>query len=741
MINKETLYIYAILLVFLFPIYKGEQRVCANQLYNSRIDNVIHPYNKNAIVADTIAKDTIAIDISPNVNDLLLIFPTNNGTLLWKSHPLKVGIIKRSWPISTINEQGHLIGLNPDVMMAVLEKLNLNYQIYVGTLKEIERSFNNGDIDVVSGYLKIEKRISSCLFSMPYFYFDYRTAVLEKNKRLKETNDLNRYGASVAVGEEDDFTHEDFQNFAPNVTIKVYKNYREASESVYSGECDALLRMDCIPFIKDTISHQEMSLLPNVYYNAFPNTIAVRNGNKKLINLINNTLFKLIENGKINSIIKKYNLQKNKQLLIEAISRKMDILIVSALILFILLIYFLIKLMNKRKVNKETSNLFRNVLNKMPITLFLSEINNPFSIEYFNDVSHWLTVKNGKIEILPEFSESQTKKKLDEMIQNTWDTGESKMNILELKSKVTNKPFYVILRLMKISDGSKNRLIMTSIDGTDLISTKKLAELNDLYMTNYLVDVSFEIRTLLNSIVGFSQLIPDVMDSTTKDEYLDIIENKGQLLNILINDVLVLSKLESGQYIPTFQKINMIDYLEINHTQLFQKYLKPNIELILDSYYDTYFMDIDVDLYQIITEQLLRASIEFMDPGKFNIGFIEYNGEFILYASGNDNDYCKNNLLTILHQTLNSNYLGLNNLFSLAICLAAAKLLKAKVGFYHTKENRVTIWFSIQVIEENRSSITKKMESFTCKKELENRWHNVWFELDKNNEYQEGGQR
>ncbi|MFA6831275.1 MAG: transporter substrate-binding domain-containing protein [Bacteroidaceae bacterium] len=727
-------YLLASLLFFTLLVCKEDNVVYAESLCNSTINQQKISFDENLIPEDTLGKEA-----NQNKNEVLQLYPKNNGTRLWESHPLRVGIIKRSWPLASIDNQGNLVGLNPDVMKAVLGQLDFNYKIYVGPLEKIQQLLEVGDIDVIFGYLKTSQQISSCLFSMPYLYIDYRTAVLKNNKKIMEPNDLNTSDVTVAIGLEDDIIHEDFQTFAPNTTIKVYENYQAASESVYRGECDALMRMDCIPFIEDTITHKEMRFLPNVYYNMLPNTIAVRSNNKKLIYLINNTLFKLIENKEIDDIKKKYNLQEKELFLANIINRKMDLLIITVLILFIVLIYYIIRLMKKQKVNKETSKLLRNIIDNMPITVFLSATDNPSVIKYFNTVSHLFTIKKGKIVIKSMFEELDTKERLDHMIQETWNTGQPQMSIFELKNRETNKLCYFIVRSMKILYGDTHRLIITSVDNTNLVATKKLAELNDSHMTNYLTDVSFEIRTLLNAVVGFSQLIPDVTNSTTKEEYLTIIENKGQALNSLINDVLILSKLESGQYTLTFQKINLIDFLMINQNQLVQKYSRSNIEILSDNFYDSYFMDVDADLYQIFTEQLLRASVELIGAGKITIGFLESNKEFILYSSGNDNDHCKKNLLTIIHQTLNSNYFGFNNRFPLAICFAIARLIKAEIGYYHTKDNQITFWISYKIVENNKYPIINKTDFYNRKKELDNRWDQTWFELDENNEYQEGG--
>lgn len=76
------------------------------------------------------------------------------------------------------------------------------------------------------------------------------------------------------------------------------------------------------------------------------------------------------------------------------------------------------------------------------------------------------------------------------------------------------------------------------------------AEESDRLKSAFLANMSHEIRTPLNSIVGFSELLADEeFDAEQKDEFIHhIIENGNQLLNI-INDILDISKIESGEIV------------------------------------------------------------------------------------------------------------------------------------------------------------------------------------------------
>ena len=79
-----------------------------------------------------------------------------------------------------------------------------------------------------------------------------------------------------------------------------------------------------------------------------------------------------------------------------------------------------------------------------------------------------------------------------------------------------------------------------------LIQAKEKAEEADRLKSAFLANMSHEIRTPLNAIIGFSSLLPYVDDANERDQYISLINRNNDLLLNIINDVLDLSKIESG---------------------------------------------------------------------------------------------------------------------------------------------------------------------------------------------------
>jgi PAS domain S-box-containing protein len=97
----------------------------------------------------------------------------------------------------------------------------------------------------------------------------------------------------------------------------------------------------------------------------------------------------------------------------------------------------------------------------------------------------------------------------------------------------------------------------------ELIQSKEKAEESDLLKTAFLANMSHEIRTSMNGILGFTELLKEPMlTGEEQKEYIDIIEKSGARMLNIINNIVSMSKIESGQMEITISETDINEQLE-----------------------------------------------------------------------------------------------------------------------------------------------------------------------------------
>lgn len=153
------------------------------------------------------------------------------------------------------------------------------------------------------------------------------------------------------------------------------------------------------------------------------------------------------------------------------------------------------------------------------------------------------------------------------------------------------------------------------------------AKESDQMKSAFLANMSHEIRTPLNAIVGFSNLMnTDIeLSKAERENFTELINTNSDLLLNLINDILDLSRIESGRMSFSFQQYSLNELISTIY-QTFQVLMPENVELRMQIPEKSISIPTDkLRLTQVITNFLSNA-IKFTQKGYILIGY-EYREE------------------------------------------------------------------------------------------------------------------
>lgn len=258
----------------------------------------------------------------------------------------------------------------------------------------------------------------------------------------------------------------------------------------------------------------------------------------------------------------------------------------------------------------------------------------------------------------------------------------------------------------------------------NLIAAREKAEESDRLKSAFLANMSHEIRTPLNAIVGFSNLltIDDELLREERLEYIDIINKNCVLLLKLINDILDLSRIESGRMSFNFEECNLTELInEIYGTQ--QLMMPQGVVLLKEVPEISLYMLIDkLRLNQVITN-FVNNAVKFTTSGYIKIGYEYFEAEEVIHV------YVEDTGIGIPEEKHKSVFERFNKLdefaqgtgLGLAICQVIIQRFEGSIRLTSTqgKGSRFTIslpykdvkMVSKDVLAENVKSITNSSES------------------------------
>jgi signal transduction histidine kinase len=278
---------------------------------------------------------------------------------------------------------------------------------------------------------------------------------------------------------------------------------------------------------------------------------------------------------------------------------------------------------------KELNQIMSTVLTNIPMNISVKDTDNDFRYIFSNRMGkkiHWGVQDDiiGKTDFDLFSKEEAMILRSDDIA--SLDSREETRRILLNKDSNDNTIFFDQLRLL-VEDENRSLLISIERDITkdkfmekDLIDARIKAEESDKLKSAFIANMSHEIRTPLNAIVGFSKIIAETSDPEERKSYYSIVEtNNGRLLG-LINEILDLSKIESGIMEFDMETMNLPALCrDIQQTLGFR--CQPDVKLIFDDSDNNLLLSTDKNRLSQVFNNLIGNAIKFTKKGSIHFGY------------------------------------------------------------------------------------------------------------------------
>ncbi|MDI3526910.1 MAG: hypothetical protein PWR03_1093 [Tenuifilum sp.] len=254
----------------------------------------------------------------------------------------------------------------------------------------------------------------------------------------------------------------------------------------------------------------------------------------------------------------------------------------------------------------------------------------------------------------------------------------------------------------------------------DLIEAKAKAEENDKLKSAFLANMSHEIRTPLNGILGFVQLMKD--PKTNKESfnrYLDIIEKSGERLNDLLNGLIDLAKIESGQIEVKTRPVKIFDIYSYLYEFFKFEAEKKGLSLLPNCKIKNFdiLVETDPNLLQDSLVNILKNAVKYTDKGHIEIGCEILNGTLDFWVSDTGIGIPDEKKEAIFERFVRANEDYTNPYEGAGLGLSIAKVYVEKLGGQITLDSTIGIGsvfhvkIPVKILSEKLPNNVKKEES------------------------------
>ncbi|MBR1448467.1 MAG: hypothetical protein IJ588_06970 [Prevotella sp.] len=253
-------------------------------------------------------------------------------------------------------------------------------------------------------------------------------------------------------------------------------------------------------------------------------------------------------------------------------------------------------------------------------------------------------------------------------------------------------------------DGNPVRLVGTTMRIDDrkameeaLVDARNRAEESDRLKSAFLANMSHEIRTPLNAIIGFTSVLPDVEDNEERKMLLNLIHENTQKLLHIVDDVVNISKVETGKLELVMMSFDLNNELTMQ-ADAATKDVKPDVTVSTSFANETQYITTDHKCLVEILQHYLSNATKFTDAGSIVVGYDQPNeGRIRIWIKDTGKGIPENLQQRVFERFFKVDEFVPGAGLGLSICQTLAYSLGGKVGVQSVLGEGSTFWVEIPI--------------------------------------------
>lgn len=526
-------------------------------------------------------------------------------------------------PYSFINEDGNEVGYDVDVIRAITQELNMEVEFRFDHWDSTLNRLKTGKIDVIASIVYSESREKHYDFTFP-LHTEYYAIFAHSKTSITDVYDLKGKMSAFLPG---DISNERFLQPMGLLRDTVHvSSLPEAFDKINSNSCDYVITP--YPLGKQIIDEGNFRsikvkgppIIPSVY------CLAVREGNSELLAQLNIGIEKLNRTGQLNTIYNKWVRYKRQddryQSWFTYTLYILGGLLGVTVVLFLFIKSLRTQVTKKTKQIRDTEELYRKVFKVVDEAILVGTVDG--IITDANAKARALYDDNDGEIVGKSIFEVAEKDNLEFAQQTLSKLKKGEETVFgELHKHNSKGDFHFKVTGETINLVNEERFLVVFHDITEekksihkLIEAKRMADEANNAKSSFLASVSHEVRTPLNAIIGYSNLLNKSELTESQFDYNRKIAMSAEVLMGLINNVLDIAKIEAKKFTLSEEPFNLANVIrkitEIQQFKVSEKNL--NFQVDINKNLPEWIIGDELRLTQVLLN-ILNNALKFTEKG------------------------------------------------------------------------------------------------------------------------------